>query len=514
MVKRFLSLAVAAACAVTMLSACTTKETAEVNRDEKVSYSLFAHNWQKYEGADKDSILQKLENDFNVELNLTGAPSESWIEKLSLKINAGEIPDMFFFLPSNPQYRTWVELGILQPLDDLIENTTYIKKIFEQDQYKNTTINGQHYFIPLVTVENSHAMYYRRDWLEKLGLKEPETLDEFGEMLRAFTEDDPDGNGKNDTVGMTLSKTSGWLSSLYATFGVKPGWNKKGDTYEAYYMTDEYKNMLAWIADMYDKGYIQKEYFLNTDQQKLETLYSGKAGMTFANSGTSIDNIVATVKAADSNAELDVLYPPSNGDNKGGMVAYGGMYGGWSFSSEMKDPARMMSILDYLYSPEGQILRAYGIEGVHYEDKDGKRTLIDENCIKEPNEVFKSKDGKVISFYQIGDYFASCFFEEKDGKFVKTRDYSFTQNPQIAEKCDEIANANLNASDTLNIIDFSEEYTDINSKLTDIAEKYLIKIICGQVSADEGTTQMRGEIEKAGYQRAQELVKETVDNLE
>lgn len=513
MLKKVLSMAITITVITAFVSGCGGGGSTNVSSDEKVAYSLFAHNWQKYDGAEKDSILKKLEEDFNVELNLTGAPSEGWIEKLSLKINANEIPDMFFFLPSNPQYERWVGSGILMPLDDLIADTTYIKEIFEQDQYKNTTIGGKHYFIPLITVENSHAMYYRRDWLDKLGMKEPETLDEFTEMLRAFTEDDPDGNGKNDTCGMTLSKTSGWLSSLYATFGVRPGWNKDGDAYEAFYMTDGYKDMLEWLSEMYTKGYIQKEYFLNTDQQKLETFYSGKAGMTFANSGNSIDNIVASVKAAEPNAVVDVLYPPSNGGNKGGMAAYGGMYGGWSFSANMKDPERMMKILDYLYSPEGQILRAYGIEGLHYTETDGKREMIDEKCIAEPNEVFKSKDGKVVSFYQIGDYFASCFFEFKDGKTVKTRDYSFTQNPELAEKCDSIANANLNASDTLNIIDFSEEYTDLSSKLNDIAEKYMIKIICAQVSADEGMEQMKKELEASGYERVQELVAETVNKL-
>ena len=511
--KKVLSLILTAALSVSLLSGCGGEKVSETDSNEKTAYTLFAHNWQTYDGAEKDSILKKLEEDFNVELNLTGAPSEGWIEKLSLQINANEVPDMFFFLPPNPQYRTWVDLGILLPLDDLIENTTYIKQITEHPQYKNATINGKHYFIPLISVQNSHAMYYRKDWLENLNMEEPKTLEEFTEMLRAFTEDDPDGNGVDDTYGISLSKVSGWLSSLYATFGVKPSWNKSGDTYDAYYMTDEYKDMLTWLAEMYDKGYIQKEYFLNTDQQKLENFYSGKAGLTFANSGSSVDKIVESVKAANANAIVDVLMPPSNGENEGGMVAYGGYYGGWSFSANIKNPEKAMALLDYLYSPEGQKLRVYGIEGIHHNVTDGKYEFIAENCMAEPNEVFDNADGKISSFYKIGDYFSSCFFEFDGDKVITTRDYSFRQNPEIATKCDEIANANLNMSDTQNIIDFSEEYTDINSKITDISEKYLIMIISGQVSVEDGIKQMKKEAEAAGYKRAQEIVKETVETF-
>jgi len=283
--KRKLSLALAAIVAAAALTGCSGNGKTQVSNEGKVSYTMFAHNWQKYDKAEKDSILKTIEDKFNLELNLTGAPSDGWIEKLTLMVNANEVPDLFFFLPSNPQYKVWAGLGVLLPLDDLVKDTKYVKEIFESDQYKTTTVNGEHYFVPLISMQNSHAIYYRKDWLDKLGMEEPKTLDEFESLLKAFTENDPDGNGKNDTYGISLSKVSGWLSSLYSTFGVRPGWNKAGDKYEAYYMTDEYKNMLAWLADMYSEGYIQKEYFLNTDQQKLENFYAGKAGLTFANSG-------------------------------------------------------------------------------------------------------------------------------------------------------------------------------------------------------------------------------------
>ena len=49
---------------------------------------------------------------------------------------------------------------------------------------------------------------FRQDWLDKLGLKYPETLDDMKNVLIAFTNNDPDGNGKNDTYGYTAEKPS------------------------------------------------------------------------------------------------------------------------------------------------------------------------------------------------------------------------------------------------------------------------------------------------------------------
>ena len=45
----------------------------------------------------------------------------------------------------------------------------------------------------------------RQDWLDNLGLDMPETFEEFKEVMRAFTEDDPDGNGVDDTYGFVSS---------------------------------------------------------------------------------------------------------------------------------------------------------------------------------------------------------------------------------------------------------------------------------------------------------------------
>ena len=72
-------------------------------------------------------------------------------------------------------------------------------------------------------------MFIRQDWLDNLGLKMPTTIEELKEVARAFTEDDPDGNGQNDTYGLAvdgvevLTKSIGTLEGFFECFGLYPG---------------------------------------------------------------------------------------------------------------------------------------------------------------------------------------------------------------------------------------------------------------------------------------------------
>ncbi|WP_347835768.1 hypothetical protein [Gracilibacillus sp. JCM 18860] len=73
------------------------------------------------------------------------------------------------------------------------------------------------------------GIIYRKDWAENLGLEAPTTTDEFMEMVRAFTEDDPDGNGKDDTFGLTdrSDLIYGAFKTVSSWFGTPNYWGEK-----------------------------------------------------------------------------------------------------------------------------------------------------------------------------------------------------------------------------------------------------------------------------------------------
>ncbi len=118
-------------------------------------------------------------------------------------------------------------------------------------------LNGRNYSLPRSRPSGRNGWGFRQDWLNKLGLPEPETWEQFKEMLKQFTYNDPDGNGQNDTVGLMLDNWGGVFDIMQAWFGVPNKWGLDKDGQLVYYaMTDEYKVFLKEMRELYDLGYI------------------------------------------------------------------------------------------------------------------------------------------------------------------------------------------------------------------------------------------------------------------
>lgn len=120
-----------------------------------------------------------------------------------------------------------IESGRVKAIDEDIEKymPDRLKEIY--DKYPQTfypvTKDGKTYGLACAPVlTEGQVMVIRQDWLDNLGLKAPATLDEFEAVIRAFTEDDPDGNGKKDTYGFTYEGDSiynnGWVADPVTCF--------------------------------------------------------------------------------------------------------------------------------------------------------------------------------------------------------------------------------------------------------------------------------------------------------
>ena len=98
------------------------------------------------------------------------------------------------------------------------------------------------------------------------GLDMPETFEEFKEVMRAFTEDDPDGNGADDTYGFVSSYQGPYnrewngLEFLAVAMGAPNEWRYENGEMVPDFATDQWLTMLTYIKDMYDSGYMNKDF--------------------------------------------------------------------------------------------------------------------------------------------------------------------------------------------------------------------------------------------------------------
>lgn len=491
--------------------------------DEEMEYTLWAHAWNMYGGAASDGVLSFLEEKFNVKLKLGGAPEDQYTTKIELVVNSGDMPDMFYYFGSDAQLKKWAEEGMVLPLEPLVEaaGATHLKALLESNQVKDATFNGMHYQFPRVVGKNPNVLYVRKDWMNKwietrgLNVQYPETLEQFADMLRFFTEEDPDGNGENDTVGLAASNALGWFKNFLAAFGLQSGWTLNASTgvYERSILNENYREYLSYFRDLYANGWMYRDFNAINHTRALNLFTSGKAGAIMYNNGASIDHVYNQMSTSSlkgivtdeaSFMEYVDVIPMPSGTYPGAYAGTSLCINGWCISADAEEPLRLIRMLDYLVSPEGQKLCLYGVEGMHYS--------LNEDGTISPNVDFRGTEqnrwqitdlttGYLGGKYTLGVYFVENQFAVDENNDIQiTSDAYIYRNKTLIQKAfDLIANDDLNYPAGYALMDFSAEYYEKLSMIADEEENAFFLIVTGQKSLDEQLASTRNRFDSLGY---------------
>ena len=220
-------------------------------------------------------------------------PGVQYEQKLNGQIAANDLPDLVFV--SATQLKTLVDSGMVYDMTAVFEEyiTPFSREMMEADNnvaLSQATYDGKLMALPSVNgnKDGVNMLWIRQDWLENLNLKAPKNIDELVALIKAFTEDDPDGNGQDDTYGIAMNNTiySGGLNDMtgfFESFGVNPnGWIEGADGKAAYGLIQpQIKDGLAVLADLYQSGYMDKEFSTKDNSKVSEDLVAGKVGLFF-----------------------------------------------------------------------------------------------------------------------------------------------------------------------------------------------------------------------------------------
>ena len=158
-------------------------------------------------------IVKEIEKRTNTKLNITWVSPNSYNEKVNVTLASGDMPDLTLIGDNfAPNVRTMAEQGAFWELESYIKDypnlSEYPKESWDNSRYQD----GKIYGIPRVRGLDGGMVSVRKDWLDKLKLPVPKTTEDLYNVMKAFTNDDPDGNGKKDTVGLVGSIGSDGLS--------------------------------------------------------------------------------------------------------------------------------------------------------------------------------------------------------------------------------------------------------------------------------------------------------------
>ncbi len=312
---------------------------------------------------------------------------------------------------SKSSFDKYATSGAFVALDPLIdEYAPDIKKFLDDNPNLRKMItegDGHIYFLPRFEQgDAAQGWYIRQDWLDKLGLEQPKTVDEFYEVLKAFRDRDPNGNGEQDEIPYFHRQKN--LNALYNLMGICTGfsYNEKTGHVEHGSYTEAYKNAVKTVAQWYKEGLIDREIFTRGNNAREELLGNNTGGITH-DWFTSTDGYNQKLEGSVPGINFAAFPPPAdvNGVQWEETSRAQSTLKGWGIASSNEHPIETIKYFNFWYTDAGYRLANYGVEGTHYDLVDGKPVFKQEflNTTKSMTEAWWS-DGIALYIGYVQDF--------------------------------------------------------------------------------------------------------------
>lgn len=368
----------------------------------------------KLTGTPDDKVLKAIEDKFNITFIPQNLTWDDYGQKLQLWAASDSLPDLFVGGErTKSTFSKWANEGLLKEIPSDLSKYEYLSAYMDSPELATCQVDGKTYCIFRQThkfqaaTATDRTLAYRWDLAQKAGItKEPESWDEFRDMIKAIEAADPEGKGIQGLTTSSYTFLAGvflpYTMPLGAVDGVAFYWVDDGEgTYIPAYLAGETLGADAipvWqlLRDMYQEGTIEKDIAVITSSQALEKFMQGSnaaividggAGSVYDKIGKYWPDIYENDNFLESVKILNLM-PDVNGNPTYPIWDYA-----WSesyISSHVDDAKleRILALYDYLLSDEGKKLSICGIEGESYTIDDQGNVSFDE--FGTPSDIFSS----------------------------------------------------------------------------------------------------------------------------
>lgn len=345
----------------------------KANENERASVTLMMADSGRANKSD-NPIIAEFENRLDMDIEVNLIPSADFNSKFNVMAAGGELPDMTLF--TNYDYFNYAGQELFLEIGDMLGDYPNLNAI-DKKYYDQVAYQGKYYAIPKVNPnQGKNNTVVRTDWLDKLGIAMPENLEQLRDMYKQFTYGDPDGNGQNDTFG--LSTTSEVVASvfpdtfmgIFGAFGIQPDYyHLEGNEVVYGAISENYKNALRYLNELYtvDKVIDPDIFIIKTDQAR-QTFVQGRFGSFTAwwSIGPQVCMQRMNMAEVSPGAEIAVLPAIKGANGESGYRSKSAITGTVCINADTKYPQACMKLMDYLATEEGTVLGLYGFEGEHY----------------------------------------------------------------------------------------------------------------------------------------------------
>ncbi|XEC95792.1 extracellular solute-binding protein [Paenibacillus tarimensis] len=412
-------------------------ETQEETKKETVKISIMA-GLQTADVPDK-TIQEMVEEATNTKLDIQWVPTETYDEKLNASFATGTLPQVVgVSAQSLVMLRDPIRNNQFWEIGPLLQEYPNLSKL-NPDVLKNTSVDGKVYALYQERPLSRQGFIYRKDWADKLGLQAPTTTEEFFTMLEKFTKEDPDDNGKHDTIGLADRNdfTYGAFKTVSSWFGTPNNWGMQDGKLVPEFMTPEYMETMNFFKRIYEAGYMNKDFPVTAKAEQQSMIISGKAGVYVGSLG-DVGGLHQKIIELNPSALLDVHNRVAAPGKEYGIWAIPGFGSVFLFpKSAIKSEEELRGILafyDQLMSPELANLTRWGIEGKHYTLEDGKVLAVDDRAMfeREVKPYLSLQIGGPSSIEGFLDAVRPIPAAEKAEELIKDNDNYLIYDPSVA----------------------------------------------------------------------------------
>ncbi|WP_328808544.1 extracellular solute-binding protein [Nonomuraea montanisoli] len=336
-------------------------------------------------------MQQAVEKFLGKKLKVNWVPNAEYTDKLNVTFASSNLPQVMVVDPHLPGFVKAAQAGAFWDLTDKLDKYPNLKAADPRSAL-NSSINGKIYGLYRMRPSLRSAVMIRKDWLDKLGLKLPETVDDLYDIAKAFTEKDPDGNGKKDTYGLIIPKWPGNYASaspydvVETWFGAPNEWGERNGKLVPGFDTPEFLEANKFLKKMVGEGLVNPDFATLDSAKWNDPFYLGKGGIII---DVNIRSRALLDKFRDEKDD-PAFYGPKvamvgnlkRSDGQKFSYPFTGYADVLAISRQSvpteQDLDNLLKTLDKLATKEGQVLLQNGIEGRNFKPEGDIAALINE----------------------------------------------------------------------------------------------------------------------------------------
>lgn len=310
----------------------------------------------------------------NIEVELVH-PTADYNEKLLADLAAGVEYDLIYM--NKDMMDVLVADGVLTDLTEQIAGSAILSNptVIPPDEWEMIRYEGDRYYSVFNKFEGARMLTVRQDWLDQLGLEAPRTLDEIYDVMVAFRDQDPAGNGEGVTLGLSTAGTYD-IQPFMSSAGVLPGYVEVDGARTIPYATEAAIPVYEWLARLYAEGLYDQNFATNETSNMRDLFLTDQVGfVTYWDTWVGLFNNIRRTEDPSTTFQAKGI-AAAEGPN-GEIVISRGQPSVWTIPVNAQDPETAFQFLEWWNTIPGITLGSLGILDHDYTVTDGEYALTE-----------------------------------------------------------------------------------------------------------------------------------------